>query len=221
MLNFFALMAWYPEENREIYSIEELVRKFRIQDVNNASPIFDVTKLTWMNGVYMRDLIGKDPDRVVTLCQEVLRDAGLLDGELTPAMRTYITRVVEVLGDRIKTGRDILTYGDFFFTDDVRYEPDAVKKYFDRKGSVEILAQLRERLQGADQFDATAAETIVRDMASELGFATAEIIHPARVALTGKTAGPGLFDLMALLGRDRAVQRLEKAIEWIRRGVAI
>jgi len=221
MLNFFALMAWYPEENREIYSIEELVRKFRIQDVNNASPIFDVTKLTWMNGVYMRDLIGKDPDRVVTLCQEVLRDAGLLDGELTPAMRTYIRRVVEVLGDRIKTGRDILTYGDFFFTDDVRYEPDAVKKYFDRQGSVEILAQLRERLQGADQFDATAAETIVRDMASELGIATADIIHPARVALTGKTAGPGLFDLMALLGRDRAVQRLEKAIEWIRRGVAI
>jgi len=165
----------------------------------------------------MRGLISKDPDRVVTLCQEVLRDAGLLDGQLSPAMRTYIARVVEVLGDRIKIARDILTYGDFFFTDDVRYEPDAVKKYFSRKESAAILAQLREHVQRADQFDAAAAETIVRDMASELGIPTGEIIHPARVALTGKTAGPGLFELMALLGRDRVVRRLDKAIEWIRK----
>jgi nondiscriminating glutamyl-tRNA synthetase len=221
MLNFFALMAWYPEENREIYSVEELVRKFRIQDVNNASPIFDVAKLMWMNGVYMRDLIVKDPDRVVTLCQDVLKDAGLLDGQPPPAMRTYIARVVEVLGDRIKIGRDILTYGDFFFTDGVTYEPEAVKKYFGRRETAALLAALRERVQQADQLDPTAAESIVREMAGAMGIQTAGIIHPTRVALTGKTAGPGLFELMALLGRDRVVQRLGKAIEWIERsGVA-
>ncbi|MBI2247357.1 MAG: glutamate--tRNA ligase [Armatimonadetes bacterium] len=214
--NFFALMAWYPEEDREIYSMQELIQKFRIQDVNNVSPTFDVAKLTWMNGVYMRDLIARDPDRVVTLCQDVLKDAGLLDGRVTPETRTYIARVIDVLGDRIKIGRDILAYGDFFFTDGVTYEPDAVKKYFSRKDVAATLGQLRDRIARAGPFEAGAVETIVREMATDLGLQTGEIIHPVRVALTGKTAGPGLFELMALLGRDRVVQRLDSAIDWIR-----
>src|SRR5438128_173563 len=128
-----------------------------------------------------------------------------------------IRQVVEVLGDRIKVGRDILTYGDFFFTDAVTYEPDAVKKYFSQKTVATTLAQLRDRVAKVDRLDAATVETIIRTMASELRIESREIIHPARVALTGKTAGPGLFELTALLGRDRVVKRLESAVEWIRR----
>lgn len=220
LLNFFALMAWYPEENREIYSVPELVERFRIEDLGKASPVFDMAKLTWMNGVYMRSLIANDPERVVTLCQEVLRDAGMLDGQSTPETRAYVARVIEVLGDRIKVGRDILTYGDFFFTDGVTYEADAVKQYFTRKEVAATLTRLRERVERADRLDAAAVEAIVRDLARDLGIQSKEIIHPARVALTGKTAGPGLFELTALLGRDRVVKRLNSAIDWIRRQAA-
>src|SRR3989449_973984 len=217
LVNFFALMAWYPEENREIYSVRELIEKFRLEDLGKASPVFDMTKLTWMNGVYMRELLHRDPDRAVEAGLEPLRNAGLLDGQATAETRAYIRQVVDVLGDRIKVGRDILTYGDFFFTDAVTYEPDAVKKYFSRKDVATTLAQLRERVAKVDRLDATTVESIVRTMASELRIESREIIHPARVALTGKTAGPGLFELTALLGRDRVVKRLESAVEWIRR----
>jgi len=176
-----------------------------------------MAKLTWMNGVYMRELLQRDPGRVVDACLEPLRHAGLLDGQVTAQTHAYIRRVVEVLGDRIKVGRDILTYGDFFFTDAVTYEPDAVKKYFSQKTAATMLAQLRDRVAKVDRLDAAAVETIIRTMASELRIESREIIHPARLALTGKTAGPGLFELTALLGRDRVVQRLDSAVEWIRR----
>jgi glutamyl-tRNA synthetase len=220
LLNFFALMAWYPEENREIFSTRELIAKFRIRDVHNASPIFDIKKLTWMNGVYMRDLIAKEPARVVSLCQDVLREAGVLKGEIPPETRTYIARVVAVLGDRIKVGRDILTYGEFFFAEKVNYEPEAVKQYFSRKDVVTMLAHLRDRIARADRLDAAAVEAIVRELATDLGLQSREIIHPVRVALTGKTVGPGLFELTALLGRDRVITRLTSAIDWIRRSAA-
>jgi len=217
LLNFFALMAWYPEESREIFSVRELIERFRLEDLGKASPVFDMAKLTWMNGVYMRELLQRDPGRVVDACLESLRHAGLLDGQATAQTHAYVRRVVEVLGDRIKVGRDILTYGDFFFTDAVTYEPDAVKKYFSQKTAATMLAQLRDRVAKVDRLDAAAVETIIRTMASELRIESREIIHPARLALTGKTAGPGLFELTALLGRDRVVQRLDSAVEWIRR----
>src|SRR5438552_3011455 len=102
LLNFFALMAWYPEESREIFSVRELIERFRLKDLGKASPVFDMAKLTWMNGVYMRELLQRDPGRVVDACLEPLRHAGLLDGQVTAQTHAYIRRVVEVLGDPIR-----------------------------------------------------------------------------------------------------------------------
>jgi glutamyl-tRNA synthetase len=220
LLNFFALMAWYPEENREIYSVRELVERFRIEDLGKTSPIFDIAKLTWMNSVYMRDLRAKDPTRVVMLCLEILQDAGRLPADVTPEMRRYVARVVEVLGERMKVGRDIVTNGDFFFTESVTYDPDAVQKYLRGKEAAEMLSRLRERIARAQKFDPAAMEAIVRELATDLGVESREIIHPVRVALTGKTAGPGLFELMAVLGPGRVTKRLDGAIGLIRQSAA-
>lgn len=217
LLNFFSLMAWYPEENREVYSVGELIARFRIEDLGQASPIFDLVKLTWLNGVYMRDLIKHRPERVVDVCLESLRDARLLDGEVTDAVRAYVAQVVQVLGDRLKVGRDILAYGDFFFTDGVTYDPAAAQQYLRQPKTAELLAKVRARIAVAATLDHVMAEQIVRQLAADLGIHSREIIHPVRVALTGKTAGPGLFELMALLGRDRVLKRLDDALEWIRR----
>jgi glutamyl-tRNA synthetase len=217
LLNFFALMAWYPEENREIYSVPELVERFRIADLGKTSPIFDLAKLTWMNGVYMRDLLAKNPDRIAALCLEILQDAGRIPREVTPEMRAYVARVVEVLGERLKVARDILTNGDFFFNETVSYDPDAAQKYFSQNQTAKVLERLRDRVVQAQQFDAAAVETVIRELATELGVESREIIHPVRVALTGKTVGPGLFELMALLGRERVSKRLDGAMSWIRR----
>jgi glutamyl-tRNA synthetase len=221
LLNFFALMAWHPEEDREVYSVEELIGKFRLEDVGQASPIFDTAKLTWLNGVYVRDLLARDPDRVVEMCLDPLAGAGLIEGAVTPEFRAYVAQVVAILGERVKVGHDILTYGDFFFTRDVRFDPEAVHRYLTNPQLAGTLSLLRDRVAGADSFDAGKAETLVRALAEELGIHTREIIHPTRVALTGKTVGPGLFDLMALLGQERVVTRLDRAIEMVRDAPAV
>jgi glutamyl-tRNA synthetase len=216
LLNFFALMAWYPEEDREIYTVRELVEKFRIQDLGKSSPIFDLAKLTWMNGVYMRELLSRDPGRVVEACVEPLRGAGLLDGRLTPEFEEYVRKVVEVLGERIKTGSDILVYGDFFFTPGVTYEPAAAERYLKNADAADLLAGLRDRVAAAPAFGVADAEAVLRDYAADRGVPAREIVHPTRVALTGKTAGPGLFELMALLGREHVTGRLDAAVQFAR-----
>jgi len=217
LLNFFALMAWYPEEHREIYSVQELVARFRIQDLGKASPVFDMEKLTWMNGVYMRSLLEQDPGRVVEACLPSLRAAGLFDGAMTDERAAYVRKVVEVLGERLKVGQDIVVYGDFFFKDRVDYEPAAARQYLSDPAMAPVLHALRERVAAATTLEASAAEAILRTLAAERGLQARELVHPTRVALTGKTAGPGLFELMALLGKDRIVQRLGVAVEYLRR----
>ncbi|HXF82244.1 MAG TPA: glutamate--tRNA ligase [bacterium] len=216
LLNFFALMAWYPEEHREIYSVPELVARFRIEDLGRASPVFDLDKLIWMNGVYMRSLLERDPDRIVEACLPALREAGLLTGAPDAAQRAYISRVVAVLGERIKVGRDIVAYGDFFFRETVTYEPEAARRYLSDPRLADLLAVLRDRVAAVPVLDAAAAEGLVRGLAEERGLAAREIVHPVRVALTGKTVGPGLFDLMALLGRERVASRLDAAVAFLR-----
>lgn len=217
LLNFFALMGWYPEQDRELYSLDELIARFRIRDLGKASPIFDLAKLTWLNSIYMRDLIKRDPQRVVDVCLEALRVARLVDGQVTADVRAYVAQVIQVLGDRLKTGRDILTYGDFFFADGVSYDRAAEQQYFSDPQAATILTHLRDRIATSQPFDRDTVEQVIRRLAEDLGVHSRQIIHPTRVALTGKTAGPGLFELIALLGKDRVLRRLDAAVSYIRR----
>ncbi len=219
LLNFFALMAWYPEEDREIYSIGELISKFRIEDLGKSSPVFDLAKLTWLNGVYMREVLQRDANRVVQLCLETLKAAHLVGDDVSPDVRAYVAEVVKVLGERLKVGRDILIYGNFFFTEQVDYDPEAAQRYLSSPTVASILADLRHRVAEGSRFDRDAVERLIRGLAADLGIASGEIIHPARVALTGKTVGPGLFELAALLGKDRVIKRLDRAIDWARRSL--
>jgi nondiscriminating glutamyl-tRNA synthetase len=207
LLNFFALMAWHPEAEREVYAVDELVRGFRIEDVGAASPIFDLEKLTWLNGVYMRRLIETDPDRVVDLCEGILRREGLFH-EAAPAARAYLRRVIEVVGERLKVGRDIVVYGDFFFRD-VAFDVAAMARYLTPQAAP-LLASYADALAGAEPFDRGGIERALRDVCARAGVEARALVHPARVALTGKTAGPGLFELTEVLGRERAVERLRR-----------
>ncbi|MDR7520328.1 MAG: glutamate--tRNA ligase family protein, partial [Armatimonadota bacterium] len=209
LLNFFALMAWHPESEREVYALEELVREFRLEEVGRASPIFDLDKLTWLNGVYMRRLIEQAPDRVVDLCAGILQREGLLPADLGPETRAYLARVVEVVGERLKTGRDIIAYGDFFFRD-VEVDPAAAAVHL-TPASAPLLAAYAEALADLEPFERRTIEAALRGVCARAGVDARTLIHPARVALTGKTAGPGLFELTEVLGRARAVDRLRRA----------
>ena len=214
ILNFFALMAWHPEAEREVYELDELIRSFRLEEVGRASPIFDLEKLTWLNGVYMRRLIEHAPGRVVTLCAGVLQREGLIGPEVTPQTRRYLADVIAVVGERLKIGRDIVAYGDFFFRD-VTYDQAAAAKLL-TPPSAPLLAAYADALSLLARFERGPIETALRDVCAKAAVDVRALIHPARVALTGKTTGPGLFELTEVLGRDRAVERLRRAAAYAR-----
>ncbi len=212
LVNFFALMGWYPEDGRELFTVQELVERFRIEEMGKSAAVFDVQKLNWMNGVYMQAAYRANPDRVVDLVIGCLRDRGLLNGEVTPEQRAYVGRVVAVMGERLRLPRDVLTYGDFFFRPQVDFDAQAVAKHLADPRVRDLLRRLRSALAATETWDVPTIEAAVRGAAEQLGVESKVVIHPLRVALTGKTIGPGLFELIDVLGRDRVLERLDQAI---------
>ena len=212
LVNFFALMGWYPEDGRELFTVQELVERFRIEEMGKSAAVFDVQKLNWINGVYMHAAYRANPDRVIDLVIGCLREQGLLNGEVTPEERAYVGRVVAVMGERLRLPRDVLTYGDFFFRSQVDFDAQAVAKHLSDPRARDLLRRLRSALAATGTWDVPAIEAAVRGAAEELGVQSKVVIHPLRVALTGKTIGPGLFELIDVLGRDRVLERLDRAI---------
>jgi glutamyl-tRNA synthetase len=218
LVNFFALMGWYPEDGREVFTVPELVERFRIEEMGKSGAVFDVQKLTWLNGVYMQAAYRRDPDRVVDLVAGYLRRQGVLTGEVTAEQRAYVARVISIMGERLRLPSDVLVYGDFFFSDDVTYDPQAVQKYFHTDGVVKMLAYMRQALASAPEFTLAGIEEAITRGAESFGVSRGVIIHPLRVAITGKTVGPGLFELIEVLGRDRVLARLDRAIDMAKVG---
>lgn len=215
LCNFFALMAWYPEDGREIFSIEELVQRFDLSQVGRASPVFDRQKLLWMNGEYLRMALRENPQRVANLVADYLVRHGLLPESPSEMQRAYVRRVVQVLGERLKEGADVLRYGDFFFLELPRYEPAAVEAHLKSPQAAEALALARAVAEQVEPFQAQHLEAAVRAAAAEKGLPMRAVVHPVRVALTGKTVGPGLFELMEVLGREQVLRRLQHAAELV------
>jgi glutamyl-tRNA synthetase len=135
----------------------------------------------------------------------------MLAGRPDEEQRRYLSRVIEVVGDRLKVGHDIVPYGDFFFRE-VEPDPAAAAKFL-TPGAAPLLTAYADALAGLRPFDAMAIEAALRRVCAEAGVDARALIHPARVALTGKTAGPGLFELTELLGRERSVHRLRGAAD--------
>lgn len=207
--NFFALLAWYPEDGREVFSTEELIARFDLRELGRASPVFDRQKLVWMNGIYLRRLRETDPDRLVTLVIGYLVRQGLLAEPVGAEDRRLVSRVIGILGDRLKVGSDLLVYADFFFLDRPRYDPDAVRKHL--LDAHDLLEGVAHCLEGVEPFEASRIEQALRAFAEKTGRTMREIVHPIRVALTGRTVGPGLFELMEVLGKERVLRRLREA----------
>jgi glutamyl-tRNA synthetase len=207
--NFFALLAWYPEDGRELFRTEELIERFDIRELKGASPVFDRQKLVWMNGEYLRQLRESDPDRLVGLVTAYLVRQGLLAEPVGDAERALVRRVIGILGDRLKVGSDLLVYADFFFLDRPRYDPQAVAKHL--AGAQELLLEVRAALESLEPFTADRIEQALRALAEASGLGMRAVVHPVRVALTGRMVGPGLFELMEVLGKERVLRRLEEA----------
>jgi len=213
MFNFLALCGWNPGDDREILSREEIIELFSLERVSDNPFVFHHDKLLWMNGVYIRRL---SKEQLVEYCLPYLQEAGLLPKELDEPTRAYAERVIPLEQEKMKVLKDVVSLTDFFFRDDYPIDEAAVRKWYTQPHIPQMLEELIRRYEALESFDAESVERVTREVIAWLGVKGGEVIHPVRVALSGRTTGPSLFEMMAVLGKERVLKRLRRAQGWVR-----
>jgi len=201
LFNFLMLLGWSPGGDRELITREEAQRIFDLSDVNKSPAVFDPEKLLWMNGQYLMRLTA----------EEIYPHLAPFLGQAPPL--ASIRDAIELNKGRGRTLRELAANLQPFLTSSVEYEPDAVKKHAKDSEVAVRMRELREVLSAAEPFDVATTERVLRELAERRGVSAAKYIHPLRLALTGRGASPPIFDVAAVLGRDRALQRLDRFIE--------
>jgi glutamyl-tRNA synthetase len=213
VVNFIALLGWSPGDDREIMTIEELIKSFSLDRVHPTNAIFDINKLNWMNGEYIRKT---ENHILVDLLRPFLVESGLVTQLFINTRWDYMMKFVGLLKERCRLLTDFVSQGSYFFTDEFDYDEKGIKKHF---ASVEVADNLERwlgMLKDIEPFNVESLENALRKLAEELEMKAALLIHPTRLALTGTTKGPSLFELIELLGKKKCLLRIEKAIEFIR-----
>ncbi len=208
VVNFIALMGWSPGDNNEIMTADQMIEAFSLERINPSNAVFDPEKLTWMNGEYIR---ASDDNKLVDLVRPYLVEAGLTTHLWINSRWDWMLKFVRILKERCHLLTDFAEKGRFFFVDEFEYDPKGSAKYF-RADVLPLIAAWIETLSSTGEYTASAIETGLRELAGKLEIKPATIIHPTRLALSGETAGPPLFDMMELLGREKCLKRLEEAV---------
>ena len=211
MLNFVARLGWSYDDKQEIFSVEELVEKFDLRRVGKSGSVFDIKKLEWLNSHYINQLdVSARTDAVIPFWEQ----AGLIDAETD---RDWLENIVEAVGERLSTLQDIVPQTRFFFTDSFEYDPKAVKKWWGssdekKQKSLEMLKGLLQILQGIDDFDVETIETAIWKYTDENDIKRVAAMQTLRIALTGTSFGPSLFDIIVLLGQEEVLARVQSAM---------
>lgn len=212
IINYLTLLGWSPEGTEEIFDMDKAIREFTLERVNKTAAIYDVKKLTWINGHYMREL---DLEYITEQTIPFMIKKGIITEEEARDNFDYIKKVVEISRDRAKTLDELADTIAFFFKDVTEYEEKGVKKHFSKENAAKLLTLGAEALEKLEDFTHDKTEETFRNITADMGLKAAEIIHPTRLAITGRTVGPGLFDIIVLLGREKTVERMRKAAQWI------
>ncbi len=205
LVNHLILLGWYPGEEHEILTLEEAVRLFDIADLNAVQAKFDMQKLRWLNAEH---IMRKKTEDLLTLIKEQLGAAGV---DFSGMGDDYLLKLIDLYKVRMKTLREFVGLTECFFRDDFSVEEEGRKKYLDKQESRKNLGLLADRLEALQEFTARAIEEACRSLAEEKGLKPASLIHPARMAVSGRTSGAGLFEMMELLGREKVLTRLRGA----------
>lgn len=210
VLNALARLGWSLDDRTEILSLPTIVENFTLERIVKNPAGLDPDKLYsfqthWMSEVPL--------EKKIEACLPYLVKAGLVPDPPDDALRDYVRRVVLALGERLKVYSDILESRDFFVADEqLDYDETAFKKRVTVDGAAQRLRRFRGRLAQAEPFESGVLEEALRSFVASEGIKTGDVIHAIRVAVTGKSTGPGLFDCLAILGRDRCLARIDRAL---------
>ena len=203
--NYLCLLGWSPKDNREKIEIGEVIAMFDLATINRRNAAFDLNKCDWLNGQYV---IQMPLDRFRELSEPFIRKAGVVVHD-----EAYLLRVLEIVKEKIKLFRDVPEWIYYFFTEEYPYDPESVEKTLKKPGVLDRLRHLGERYQALEDWSAQGLEAGLKELAVALGCKTGDLIHPARVAVSGKTVGPSLYHMLEVMGRDRVMNRIKCTLE--------
>lgn len=206
LVNYISLLGWAPADNREMMPIGEIIKEFTLERVGKTGAVFDINKLTWMNGEYIRTKNTQELIELMTPAFAAKKDTDIND-------KVKLIEIVKLFQPRAKTLEELADSAVFFFSDKVEYDGEAVRSVLEREGVKDRLKALIERFGALETFDLQNIEDCVRKLAADLNIKAADLIHPIRVAVTGRKVGASLFETVALVGKEKTIERLKGALD--------
>jgi glutamyl-tRNA synthetase len=205
LVNYLCLLGWSPKQDREKVDIAEVIQLFDLPQILRHNARFDLDKLHWLDGEYIRDMSG---ERFRELGVQALLRAGY---DLNQYSAAYVNAALDTCKGKIKRFGELGPYAGFYFIEEVKLDPAAAKKDFAPESKLR-LAKLREAFATLEKFEAHALEAALKATAAEIGVKAGVLVHPTRAACTGGSAGPSLYHLIEILGKDRALTRIDRAL---------
>lgn len=214
ILNYMALLGWSFDDKADILSAEQLIAAFTLERVGTSAARFDAERLLWMNGVYIRRLAPEMlVEQTLPFLQRPEADGGLPDSVERPLDRGYVRRVLLLEQERMKTLANAVDATTFFFVDELDYAPELlIAKQMDVARTLEGLREMQTMLDAEPEWEAAPLERAARDLVARLGLKPGQLFASLRVAVTGRTVSPPLFETMEVLGRQRSLKRIALAI---------
>jgi len=210
MMNFLVLLGWSLDDKTEIFSRDDLIKHFSLERISRTGAVFDLDKLNWFNGYYIRQL---------TVDGLIVRIMSILDKELPgevkrPIDKEYLRCIIPLIHERLKLLTEITDLTSFFFIGDVEHKVDElVGKKMTKEITVNVLEVAFNKLNTLTVFNTNTLENLLRPLAEELGLKTGQLFGTLRVATTGKTVAPPLFQTMEVLGKDKCLRRIGSALD--------
>jgi len=206
--NYLCLLGWSPKDNREKIDIDEIIRIFDLNHVGRSHATFDPDKLHWLNGEYARELSDSE---FYELAVTRLKSSGV---KIDNYPEEYVRAALQTCKGKISTFDELPAYCGFYFTDDFDYNPEGVAKHFTAENKPRLQA-VRDALSKLESFGASEIEVTLKATAKDLGVKVGALVHPTRLAVTGSNVGPSLYHLLEVLGKEKVLARIDRALRRI------
>jgi len=211
VFNYLCLLGWSPGDDKEIFSREELIDVFSLERINKKNAVFDEKKLKWMNGKFISQ---QTTSSLIKLLEPNLQND---EKQIIIEKEKDFGKLIDLIKTRAQSILEIYESSTFFYKDPDKYEEKGVEKYFSDQKNCKYLEEIRDSFERLSSFGPENIEQVLRGKAESLNIKAGELIHPIRLALTGRTVSPGIFDVISILGKDTVIKRLDAAISFIQK----
>lgn len=203
LINYLALVGWSPEDNQEIFTLEELVPAFDFTRVSSSGGIFDRDKLNWVNAQHIKS---KSDEELGALFSPYLKDAGKIDDTTDPE---WLSLLAQTYKESLQTLADIVPESDMIFAEEIRIEEDEAKEYASLPHVKELAQAFKEQVEALETFDAASVKGIMKAVQKQTGVKGKDLFMPVRAMITGNVHGPDLTNVFLLLGKEKLLKRIE------------